>query len=100
MKKLVFLALLAGIIFVAATQVTVFVIEPFGFVTDGMTLFIPRGEGMGFLESAESYCADRSGPSNYFCQGQILSEVTTDTTILVRVPYIGLLKSISMIGVE
>jgi len=94
-KKLVLLLVLAVCIGLASTQVTVFVVKPFGFVSNGKTVLIPRGESMGLLESAESYCADEGGPSNYLCQGKILSEVASDADVLARFPYSSILYSFS-----
>ncbi|BCS88584.1 hypothetical protein [Pseudodesulfovibrio sediminis] len=95
MKKFLLLLIVAGIIFVVSTKVTVFVIPPMGFVTKGKTVVIPRPDGMGFLENAESACEQTSGPENLLCQALVLKDVSTEAEVLVRFPYSSTLDSLS-----
>jgi len=85
-KLLITVSLAAGAIF-AATQLTVFVIQPIGAIPEGRTVILWRLDSMKFIDSPDAWCKRRMGGVNVFCRGAVLAQVAKEGVIIARLPY-------------
>ena len=76
----------AAIIF-AATQLTLFVVQPIGAVPEGRTVVIWRLNTMKFVDSADAWCERQMGGVNLLCRGAVLAKVGNEDFIIARLPY-------------
>ena len=76
----------AAIIF-AATQLTLFVVQPIGAVPEGRTVVIWRLNTMKFVDSADAWCERQMGGVNLLCRGAVLAKLRNEDVIIVRLPY-------------
>ena len=76
----------AAIIF-AATQLTLFVVQPIGAVPEGRTVVIWRLNTMKFVDSADAWCERQMGGVNLLCRGAVLAKLGNEDVIIVRLPY-------------
>ncbi|MDR6857242.1 hypothetical protein [Variovorax guangxiensis] len=103
MKKLALVAVVAllGLVVFAATQLTLFVIQPIGMLPEGRTVLILRGDkNLNFIDSADAICERVSGGVSLICRSAALSAAINDTKILLRMPYSATLYGISTGGRE
>lgn len=84
---LVATGVVAALLLIAATQVTLFVVPPIGALPTGKTLLIVRGPNMKFIDSADGMCKRLDGGVSTLCTLVFLGGVFTDRTILARLPY-------------
>lgn len=76
----------AAVVF-AATQLTIFVVQPIGAVPEGRTLLIWRLNTMEFVDSADAWCERQMGGVNLLCRGAVLAKLGKEDVIIVRLPY-------------
>lgn len=81
------LAILATMIVVAYTQLTIFVVPPIGAIPEGRTLVISRLNKTQFIDSADAMCERIQGGVNLLCRGMVLGTVAQKSTIYLRLPY-------------
>ena len=80
----------AAIVF-AATQLTLFVVQPIGAVPEGRTVVIWRLNTMKFVDSADAWCERQMGGVNLLCRGAVLAKLGNEDVIIARLPYSGIL---------
>ena len=95
LKRWYFLIALAVISYFSISFVA---IQPIGAVPDGVTLVMLKGNGMNFIDSADSMCARRLGGVSLLCRGMALGAIGKNGTILLRLPYFDFLYLISTGG--
>jgi hypothetical protein len=83
---------------VAATQVTIFVIQPIGAVPEGKTLVISRMSNTKFIDSADAICERTQGGVSLFCRLGALGGTLENAHIYLRLPYMQWLYQISTNG--
>ena len=83
---------------VAATQVTIFVIQPIGAVPEGKTLVISRMSNTKFIDSADAICERTQGGVSLFCRLGALGGTLKNAHIYLRLPYMQWLYQISTNG--
>ena len=71
----------------AATQFTLFVVQPIGAIPKGATLVTWRLNSMNFIDSADAWCVRQMDNVNLLCRGLVLGKVAKQDVILVRLPY-------------
>lgn len=81
------LFLLAIVIFVIATQLTIFVVQPIGAIPEGRMLVLWRGQKMQFIDSADALCAREMGGVSLLCRMMVLGKIVEVNTIFLRLPY-------------
>ena len=82
----ILIGMAAAIIF-AATQLTLFVVQPIGAVPEGRTVVIWRLNTMKFVDSADAWCERQMGGVNLLCRGAVLSKLGNEDVIIARLPY-------------
>ena len=80
------------------TQVSLFVIPPIGAIPEGRTVVMLRGGGMKFIDSPDAMCERIQGGVSLLCRGMVMASAVEEGTILLRLPYVGVLYSISTGG--
>lgn len=90
---------LAVILLVVYTQLTILVVPPIGAVPEGRTLVILRLNKGELIDSADAMCERLQGGVNLLCRGLMLGAVAEKTKILLRLPYSETLYLISTGGV-
>jgi hypothetical protein len=93
---LVFLAVGA----IAATQVSIVVVQPIGAVPEGRTLIVSRLTNVKFLDSADAICERLQGGVSLICRAAVLGRIGEEATVYLRLPYSKTLYSMSTGGVE
>ena len=78
---------MAAAIILAATQLTLFVVQPIGAVPEGRTVVIWRLNTMKFVDSADAWCERQMGGVNLLCRGAVLAKLGNEDVIIVRLPY-------------
>lgn len=86
-KTILSIAIFSIALFIASTQVTLFVIQPIGAVPDGVTLLMWRGQGTNLIDSADALCERNSGGVTLLCRGMAIGAVAQSDTIIARLPY-------------
>jgi hypothetical protein len=87
-KGLLTVALAAVAIWFAATNITVFVVQPIGSLPEGRTVVLWRQSGnLKFLDSADAVCDRAMHGVSLLCRGVTLAAVVKNNPILVRLPY-------------
>lgn len=102
MKKMhtIWLVVVATLMALIYTQITIFVIQPIGAVPEGKTLIITRLNKTQFIDSADGICDREVGGVNLFCRIGVMGAVASKSTILLRLPYSSWLYSVSTGGKE
>jgi hypothetical protein len=83
---------------IIATQITFFAVQPIGAIPDGVTLVMLRGEGTKLFDSADAMCERMNNGVSLLCRGAVLAAVVENGTILMKLPYIDIVYSISTGG--
>jgi hypothetical protein len=87
-KKTIFaLILVSVLVFVAYTQLTLFIVAPIGAVPEGKTVVILRLNETNFIDSPDGMCERLHGGVSLLCRGMMLSDVVNKSKIIVRLPY-------------
>jgi hypothetical protein len=103
MKIIVVLLALASVLaLMAYTQLTIFVIQPLGAVSDGRTIVIWRRAKTKFIDSADAVCIREMSGVNLLCRAVVLKGIVGEDggRILLRLPYSETLYLMSTGGVE
>ncbi|WP_173089027.1 hypothetical protein [Devosia sp. 1635] len=75
--------------------VRVFVIQPIGALPDGVTAVVHGLPGLRAIDSPDAICQRNQGGVNLLCRGITAGTVARDGTILMRLPYMPFLKTLS-----
>lgn len=92
------LLILAIVIVISSTQLTLFIIPPIGAVPEGRTVIIARLNGTEFIDSPDAMCERIQGGVSLLCRGMIMGQVLDEAKILGRMPYSEWLYGISTGG--
>ena len=84
---LVVAAAIVLVVFICASQITFFVIQPIGAIPEGRTLIILRLEDGRFVDSADAMCERKMGGVSLLCRMAALGAVVEKSNILLRLPY-------------
>ena len=76
------------ILIAAASQVTIFVIQPLGMLPEGKTLVISRMSNTKFIDSADAICERAKGGVSLFCRIGALGGTLKNAHVFARLPYI------------
>ena len=71
---------------IAIQNITVYTVQPIGFVPEGKTIIIVRERDGHLFESADGFCLRKLGYVSLLCRGFALGELK-DATIIARLPY-------------
>ena len=99
-RSLIAGAVLALLLLIVSTQVTLFVIQPIGAIPEGRTLVISRLTNLHFIDSADAVCDRVQGGVSLLCRMAVLSRVSSQASIYLRLPYSETLYSISTGGAQ
>lgn len=88
------------ILIAAASQVTIFVIQPIGALPEGKTLVISRMSNTKFIDSADAICERTQGGVSLLCRIGAMGGTLKNAQIYARMPYIHWLYQISTGGKE
>ena len=87
----VVLVVVAVLLVLIYTQLTIFVIQPIGAIPEGKTIVILRLRGDNFstkfVDSADAACERIQGSVSLFCRAAVLGAVVDKSPILLRLPY-------------
>jgi hypothetical protein len=75
------------LVMLAASQITIFVVQPIGAVPEGRTLIIVRLNKTTFIDSADALCERLQGRVTLMCRMAMMAGVMNKTTIIARLPY-------------
>lgn len=98
MKRTIALVIVAVVIVVIYTQITIFVIPPIGALPEGKTVIIMRLNKTEFVDSPDGMCERLQGGVSLLCRGMVMGAVIKNSTILLRLPYSSWLYSVSTGG--
>jgi len=88
------------ILIAAASQVTIFVIQPIGALPEGKTLLIRRISNTKFIDSADAICERTQGGVSLLCRIGAMGGTLRNAQIYAKMPYIHWLYQISTGGKE
>lgn len=88
------------LLFAAASQVTIFVIQPIGALPEGKTLAISRMSNTKFIDSADAICERTQGGVSLICRIGAMGGTLKNAQVYARMPYIHWLYQISTGGKE
>lgn len=98
-KKSIFtFVFIAIFVFVAYTQLTLFIVAPIGAVPEGKTLVIMRLNKTNFIDSADAMCERLHSGVSLLCRGTMMAGVLNKSEIIMRLPYSESLYLISTNG--
>ena len=97
-KRIAVVVVVALVVGVALTEITIFVVPPIGAVPEGRTLVISRLGNGHFVDSADAMCERIQGGVSLLCRAMVLGAVVKNTTIFLRLPYSESLYLISTDG--
>jgi len=86
------------LLFAAASQVTIFVIQPIGALPEGKTLIISRMSNTKFIDSADAICERTQGGVSLICRIGAMGGALKNAQIYARLPYMRWLYEISTGG--
>lgn len=86
-KRVIALVVMAVLMVIAYTQLTVFVIPPIGAIPEGRTLIISKLNKTEFVDSSDAMCERTQGGVSLLCRGMLLAAVAQNATIYIRLPY-------------
>lgn len=98
MRKILSIALPAILLLLLIAYVAglrIFVIQPIGALPDGITVIVAGVPGLRPIDSPDAFCEREQGYVNLLCRGMVAGRVARDGNILVRLPYMPLLMSLS-----
>ena len=81
------LIVVAVLVVVAYTQLTLFVVPPIGAVPEGKTVVILRLNKTNFIDSPDALCERIQGGVSLLCRGVIMGRVLEKSKIIMRLPY-------------
>lgn len=87
MKKLLIAGIVAAVVIVIYTQITIFVVPPIGAVPEGRTVIMLRLNKTNFIDSADAICERIQGSVSLLCRGITMAGIVNNTKILARLPY-------------
>ena len=82
----------------AASQITIFVIQPIGALPEGKTLIISRMSNTKFIDSADAICERKQGGVSLFCRIGAMGGTLKNAKIYAKLPYMRWLYEISTGG--
>lgn len=88
------------LLFAAASQVTIFVIQPIGALPEGKTLVISRMSNTKFIDSADAICERTQGGVSLICRIGAMGGTLKNAQVYARMPYMHWLYQISTGGKE
>lgn len=97
-KNTTTLVIIAVLMVVIYTQITIFVVPPIGALPEGRTVIITRLNKTEFIDSPDGMCERIQGGVSLLCRGMTMGAVIEKSTILLRLPYSAWLYSISTGG--
>lgn len=92
------LVIVAVLIVMIYTQITIFVVPPIGALPEGKTVIMTRLNKTEFIDSPDGMCERIQGGVSLLCRGMTMGAVIEKSTILLRLPYSSWLYSISTGG--
>ncbi len=81
------LIIVALVVVVAYSQLTLFVAPPIGAVPEGKTVVILRLNKTNFIDSPDALCERIQGGVSLLCRGAMISGVLEKSKIIMRLPY-------------
>ena len=81
------LIVVAVLVVVAYTQLTLFVVPPIGAVPEGNTVVILQLKKTNFIDSPDALCERIQGGVSLLCRGVIMGRVLEKSKIIMRLPY-------------
>jgi len=81
------LIVVAVLVVVAYTQLTLFVVPPIGAVPEGKTVVILRLNKTNFIDSPDALCERIQGGVSLLCRGVMMGGVLEKSKIIMRLPY-------------
>lgn len=81
------LIILAVVVVVAYTQLTLFVVPPIGALPEGKTVVILRLNKTNFIDSPDALCERLQGGVSLLCRGVMMGGVLEKSKIIMRLPY-------------
>lgn len=81
------LIILAVVVVIAYTQLTLFVIPPIGALPEGKTVVILRLNKTNFIDSLDALCERTQGGVSLLCRGLMMGGVLEKSKIIMRLPY-------------
>lgn|SRR5690554_5686224 len=81
------LIILAVVVVIAYTQLTLFVIPPIGALPEGKTVVILRLNKTNFIDSPDALCERIQGGVSVLCRGVMMGGVIEKSKIIMRLPY-------------
>ncbi len=97
-NRVVALVIVAVLMIVVYTQITIFVLPPIGALPEGKTVVITRLNKTDFIDSPDAMCERIQGGVSLLCRGMVMGAVLSRSTILLRLPYSSWLYAISTGG--
>ena len=81
------LIILAVVVVIAYTQLTLFVVPPIGALPEGRTVMILRLNKTNFIDSPDALCERLQGGVSLLCRGVMMGGVLEKSKIIMRLPY-------------
>lgn len=81
------LIILAVVVVIAYTQLTLFVVPPIGALPEGKTVVILRLNKTNFIDSPDALCERIQGGVSLLCRGVMMGGVLEKSKIIMRLPY-------------
>ena len=81
------LIILAVVVVIAYTQLTLFIIPPIGALPEGKTVVILRLNKTNFIDSPDALCVRTQGGVSLLCRGVMMGGVLEKSKIIMRLPY-------------
>lgn len=81
------LIILAVVVVIAYTQLTLFVVPPIGALPEGKTVVILRLNKTNFIDSPDALCERLQGGVSLLCRGVMMGGVLEKSKIIMRLPY-------------
>jgi hypothetical protein len=85
---------------IAATQVSIVVIQPIGALPEGRTLVVSRLTNTNFVDSPDAICERLQGGVSLFCRAAVMGQIADEAKIYLRLPYSKTLYSMSTGGTQ
>lgn len=81
------LIILAVVVVIAYTRLTLFVVPPIGALPEGKTVVILRLNKTNFIDSPDALCERIQGGVSLLCRGVMMGGVLEKSKIIMRLPY-------------
>lgn len=92
------LLILAAIMLLIYTQITIFVVPPIGAIPEGRTVVMWRLNKTQFIDSPDAMCLRIQGGVSLLCRGMAIGAVVSHMVVIMRLPYSETLYLISTDG--